>query len=297
MAEPPPHRPLSGARTALAVGAAGLAFGLVSLATRAGSSSPGAPPGWHVAGTVGRHAAAGLGLALAPVVLVLGLAVWLAAGFVARQKRAEQELQDPAARRKRLIRYAVVFATAALVLALVRAGVVNVHRLHLHVPGSSPTSSRGHPRAAGQGGSSGVDLAVAAGLWAALALAIGVAVLRWRSRRAAPPAPALPAAAPEAGIDFGALRALADPREAVIRSYAAMEATLDARALGRDPAEGPREFLARVGGRLRRSRAAARRLTGLYEGARFSDHPVDSRMQASAVDALEVVDADREEPA
>jgi hypothetical protein len=296
MAEPPPHRPLSGARTALAVGAAGLAFGLVSLATRAGSASPGAPPGWHVADTVARHAATGLGIALAPVVLVLGLAVWLAAGFVARQKRAEEELRDPAARRRRLIRYAILFAAAALVLTLVRAGVVDMHKLHLRVPGSSSTPSRAHPRAAG-GGASGADLTVAAALWAALALAAGVAVLRWRSRTAAAAAPALPADAPEAGIDFGALRGLADAREAVIRAYAAMEATLDARALGRHPAEGPREFLARVGGRLRRSRAAARRLTGLYEGARFSDHPVDADMQASAVDALEAVDADREEPA
>ena len=121
---------------------------------------------------------------------------------------------------------------------------------------------------------------------------------------AGPPAPAArgrcrPAAAAagldaDQGIDYARLRGIADPREAVIATYAEMERTLAGRSLARDPAEAPREYLARILHGLRRSRSAAGKLTGLYERARFSPHPVDADMRGQAIDSLVTVDADVE---
>jgi hypothetical protein len=181
----------------------------------------------------------------------------------------------------------------------VRSGVLSVHRLHLHlhVPGGGGgAANAGRPHAGTAGQPGGVDWAIAVALWVVLAVLVATAILRWRRGRSGAPR-ALPAAAVagDAAPDFGGLRRLADPRQAVIGAYAAMERTLELRALGRDPAEGPREYLGRIGRRLRRSRADARRLTDLYERARFSRHAVDRTMQAAAVDALEAVDGDREE--
>jgi hypothetical protein len=298
MSQPQPDRPLSRARTALAVGGAAAAFALVSLATRAGSSAPASPPGWDVAGTVARHGATGIGIALAPLLLAAGAAAWLVGGTLARRRRAEEEERDPSARRRRLIRWAVFAGSLFGLLLLVRTGVLDVHRLHLRVPGSG-AGGAAHSVARRGGGDqvTGADWTIAAVVWATLAVLAVVAVRRWRRPPEAVPAAARSEAGGPAAIDFAALRSAPDPRKAVIRSYAEMERSLDGRALGRDPAEGPREYLTRVSGRLRRSRAAARRLTGLYERARFSVHAVDRRMQADAVDALEAVDGDREEPA
>jgi Domain of unknown function (DUF4129) len=299
MRDPRPQAPPSGARTALAVGAAALAFALVSLATRAGSSAPGAPPGWGVAGTVAHHGVMGLGIALAPVMLALGAAVWIVGGTLARRKRAEEEAEDPDARRRRLIRNLVFACSVCAAVIVVRTGVVDMHRLHLHVPGAGGgTAGHGRPHAGASGQPGQVDWGIAIALWVALAALAAVTVVRWRRGRPDEPA-ATVAEAPSAAArpDFGALRELADPREAVVGAYAAMERLLDGRALGRNPAEGPREYLARIGRRLRRTRGDARRLTGLYERARFSAHPIDRAMQREAVDALEAVDGDREEPA
>jgi hypothetical protein len=48
-------------------------------------------------------------------------------------------------------------------------------------------------------------------------------------------------------------------------------------------------------GHLRGSRPALRRLTGLYERARFSVHPVDRAMQDQAVDSLETMQSELED--
>ncbi len=83
-----------------------------------------------------------------------------------------------------------------------------------------------------------------------------------------------------------ALAATADPRQAVIAAYVRMERALARQGLPKERAETPLEYLERVLGGLRVSRATLSRLTELFERARFSLQPVDQKMRAEAEGAL-----------
>ena len=85
------------------------------------------------------------------------------------------------------------------------------------------------------------------------------------------------------------LRAEPDPRRAVIAAYARLERVLAAHRLPRRPAEAPLEYLARMLDDLSVSPDAARRLTGLFERAKFSQHAVGTEMKEEAISALETV--------
>jgi hypothetical protein len=85
------------------------------------------------------------------------------------------------------------------------------------------------------------------------------------------------------------VRAEPDPRRAVIKAYARVEAILAAYGLPRDPAETPYEFLARSLTRLDASRDAVSRLTGLFEWAKFSLHEIEPSMREDAIEALTAV--------
>jgi hypothetical protein len=85
------------------------------------------------------------------------------------------------------------------------------------------------------------------------------------------------------------LRAEADPRRAVIAAYARLERALATQGFGRRPAETPEELLSRVLGRLEVTDDSIRRLTDLFERAKFSQHEVDSGMKEEAIAALEQV--------
>jgi len=82
------------------------------------------------------------------------------------------------------------------------------------------------------------------------------------------------------------IRAEADPRRAVIAAYARMEHILAAHDLGRRPSEAPVEYLTRVLVELRVTEEAIRKLTTLYERAKFSEHEIDTGMKEDAIDAL-----------
>jgi len=82
------------------------------------------------------------------------------------------------------------------------------------------------------------------------------------------------------------LRADPNARRAVIRAYRLMETTLGRAGLPRDPAEAPREYLGRALGALTVTPDPPRRLTRLYERARFSDGPIDLSLRDQAIDAL-----------
>jgi hypothetical protein len=82
------------------------------------------------------------------------------------------------------------------------------------------------------------------------------------------------------------LRAEADPRRAVIRTYARMEKTFAAYGVSRDEAETPREYVERVLGRLQVSAFAVQRLARLYERAKFSEHEIDMTMKDEAIETL-----------
>lgn len=85
------------------------------------------------------------------------------------------------------------------------------------------------------------------------------------------------------------LRAEPDPRRAVIAAYARLERVLTAHRLPRRAAEAPLEYLARMLDGLSVSPEAARRLTGLFERAKFSQHAVGTEMKEEAISALERV--------
>jgi Domain of unknown function (DUF4129) len=82
------------------------------------------------------------------------------------------------------------------------------------------------------------------------------------------------------------LRAERDPRKAVIAAYSRMERSLASFGLPRRPFEAPVEYLSRVLEELRSGSPAARRLTHLFERAKFSQHAVDGAMKEEAIDAV-----------
>jgi Domain of unknown function (DUF4129) len=85
------------------------------------------------------------------------------------------------------------------------------------------------------------------------------------------------------------LRRERDPRRAVIAAYARMERSLGSYGLPRRAAEAPLEYLGRVLAALTGSAAAARRLTRLFERAKFSEHSIDARMKEDAIAAVGAV--------
>ena len=85
------------------------------------------------------------------------------------------------------------------------------------------------------------------------------------------------------------LRRERDPRRAVIAAYARMERSLAAYGVPRRPWEAPLEYLGRVLSELTGSGSAARRLTRLFERAKFSEHAIDAAMKEDAIEAVAAV--------
>jgi uncharacterized membrane protein YidH (DUF202 family) len=83
------------------------------------------------------------------------------------------------------------------------------------------------------------------------------------------------------------LRTESDPRRAVIAAYARLERIVAATGLPRRQAETQEEYLVRFLASLNVSETAARRLTDLFERAKFSQHAVDVDMKEEAIGALE----------
>jgi len=77
-----------------------------------------------------------------------------------------------------------------------------------------------------------------------------------------------------------------DPRRAIIRSYARMEAVLARGGIPRRPSETPLEYIDGALRTLAIPATPARSLTDLFEIARFSDRPIDISMKRRAIDCL-----------
>ncbi|HEY3578303.1 MAG TPA: DUF4129 domain-containing protein [Gaiellaceae bacterium] len=131
------------------------------------------------------------------------------------------------------------------------------------------------------------ELAIVLGLL--LVVAAIVAVKLARPDRGGPRriAPEALAAALDESLDD--LRTDPDVRRAIIAAYARMEAALGAAGIGRHPAEAPFEYLERALLSLDTSAESVRRLTDLFEWARFSHHEPEASMRDEAVDALVAV--------
>ena len=85
------------------------------------------------------------------------------------------------------------------------------------------------------------------------------------------------------------LRAEPDPRRAVIAAFARLERTLAAAGARRARSETADEYVARVLGLLDVPSDAVRRLTELFDRAKFSQHVIDDGMKEDAIRALEHV--------
>jgi uncharacterized protein DUF4129 len=85
------------------------------------------------------------------------------------------------------------------------------------------------------------------------------------------------------------LRSDPDIRRAIIAAYARMEHALAGAGMARRPAEAPYEYLERSLLELDAGGAAARRLTELFERAKFSHHALGEPMRTDAIDALVAV--------
>lgn len=134
-------------------------------------------------------------------------------------------------------------------------------------------------------------------LWAAILLLVAAAVgwVWWRRKH--PPAAGLglPSRTLEddvAGTISDAIDDLEsepDARRAVIAAYARMERVCGRHGLRRAANETATEYLQRILLGLTTRFEAVARLTGLFEQAKFSDHPIDARMKQDAIDALRVI--------
>jgi hypothetical protein len=135
----------------------------------------------------------------------------------------------------------------------------------------------------------------ASGILATLAVLAALAALgvmlwiyfgdRWR-RRITPPgslSSTIEAAAAESIDDLGTE---ADVRRAIIKCYARFERVLASAEFPRAVWQTPNEFMQAVLRKLRVPQDSVRELTRLFEIARFSRHPVDTKDREAAVQAL-----------
>lgn len=190
-----------------------------------------------------------------------------------------------------------------LLLALAASAVligrhVDLRHLHHHKTATASTPPPAFPRT-GARGSHGSQAQHVQFQWAELVvvlgllLALGIAARLARSRlgpqatRRRRPPPEVLAAALDESLDD--LRSDPDVRRAIIAAYARMETALAAAGIPRHHAEAPLEYLERALLTLDASAGAVRRLTDLFEWARFSDHEPDPSMRDEAVEALVAV--------
>jgi hypothetical protein len=132
-------------------------------------------------------------------------------------------------------------------------------------------------------------LALAAAL-GALALAVWVSLGSGLIRREDGGGPAMPAAIESAVEDsVEDLRGEPDARRAIIRCYARFERAAADSGVPRTPWSTPMEFMREALRRLPVSRTAVPTLTGLFELARFSHHPLGPSERDRALEALEEI--------
>jgi len=86
-------------------------------------------------------------------------------------------------------------------------------------------------------------------------------------------------------------------RRAIVAAYARMETALAHAGVARAPAETPYEYLERSLVELDAGSNAARRLTDLFQRAKFSNHELAKSMRDEAIDALVAVRDDLRRPA
>jgi len=193
-----------------------------------------------------------------------------------------------------LFRSLVIWAfIVAIELLVVRRGsLAHVFNLHTHAPhqpgtGGTPVQPPADNRPTTATRSLRFrwdELLVVVGLLLVTSAIIAARLSRKDPRTRREIAPEALAAALDESLDD--LRTDADLRRAIIAAYARMEVALGAAGIPRHPAEAPLEYVERALLSLDTSAEAVRRLTDLFEWARFSHHEPEPSMRDDAVDAL-----------
>ncbi len=276
-------------------------FGLAGLLALVALGSRGAHPGGgsgvlHQREVPARVANDILTITLLLCVLSLGVFFWQA-------RVLREQLLVP--RRSSWLRDMLTTTGALAAVALV-AYQLHVHPGVFRFGGDNPNQTETQPN-----GSSGVpalprrpapseparfDWQFAAGLTGLALVAVSLYLLRTRRLDVADGETVEEELADAVDSAIDDIRFERDPRQAVIAAYARMERALAAHGLGRRPAEAPFEYLARILRDLNVREAAVRRLTELFERAKFSTHEIDSAMRDDAVSALEAVRDDLRPP-
>ena len=287
-----PARPRS-ALPAIAATAVGLL--LLSLIALASGGSP-----WHAGGRQEIPVGVVRALAAAAGALVVGLLLLVWAGTPSMEKRRRRR-RRLGARDLEGVGSSLSEAGKAVAIVGGAIGLFLLLTLPFLVPNAAtppratpepaaaePPTPAGHP-------TSTALTSLVVGSAAALLLLAPAAVFirrrRGRERRAV-----VPDAAERVGSDLrrslADLESERDPRLAVQRAYARMEESLGEIELSRAPDETPTEFTARVLRVLGVGAAAASDLTGLFEIARFSDHPMDEDDRRRAIASVRRVAAE-----
>jgi hypothetical protein len=292
-----PVRALSDVR---AIAAAAVGLLMVSLVALASGGSP-----WHAGGRQDVPVGVVRALAAAAGALFVGslLLVWAGTPSVEKRRRQKRRLGA-----RDLDELGASLSAAGKAAAIVGGaiGLFLLVTLPFLVPNAATPAGgtsgnavpSGHTSASASAGhptSTALTWLVVGSAAALLVVAPAAVILRRRRARRERRA-VVPDATERVGS--GLRRSLADleterdPRLAVKRAYARMEESLGEIELSRTPDETPTEFTARVLRVLGASAAAASDLTGLFEIARFSDHPMDEEDRRRAIASVRRVEAE-----
>lgn len=196
-----------------------------------------------------------------------------------------------------------IWRSVALLLAGAVFVVIAAQHFHLRVHPRPPTENAAGKASKGGHGKNGaaqksheahVRLVPLFGVLGASGIALAAFLLAENRRRRRLPSDWRVAEVLSDVLDetLDDLRAESDPRRAVIAAYARMERALAAHGIPRRRFEAPHEYLGRVLAEVTGGGLAARRLTALFERARFSPHEVDAAMKAEAIEAIESLQDD-----
>lgn len=276
---------MSLARTPLA-GLLLLALAVVVVAaTGAGSGAPAAPEqGALAASAILRAGFILLGVGAAGIAVLIAWTLWGAG--------RRPEVVDRAGMRRYLL-ISLIQAWIVILILWLRPELQKA--LFRHVP-NQPAAGGSLPPLPGSGPPgvepASVDLLTAV-IVAAVLFSAAYFLLRGFRRRPRRPARDAARRAVEAAVDES-LHDLDDPdlRRAVIRAYSRMEAALARAGLPRRAPETSLEYMSRALAWLGAPSLHVRRLTELFNLARFSPHPIGAEMKAEAVAALDGVRAD-----
>lgn len=232
---------------------------------------------------------------LVSLALAFGVIAMVTIAFVAKWGRVEtSSLRGAGSRRSLLRRMFPWLFLAGVVLFLAYA------RPHIRFPGHHGHAQRTQSAATARApGAKRQEQRVRQQehhlRWLPVVLVLGTAltgvfafgVVRWqREREEEEELPLAEALSDVLGDTLDDLHAERDARRAVIGAYARMERTLAAYGLPRRSFEAPLEYLARVLTDLSASATSIRRLTDLFERAKFSRHEIDGPMKDEAISAL-----------